>query len=73
MTAAKRTEEKPGFLEIAYRVVQATLATLAVYRGARAALNAWKHVYEMVLSALAKDEEDETAVTTSERQSDVTQ
>jgi hypothetical protein len=48
MTIEKQPEEGINMLDLAFKIVQATLATLAVYRGARAALGAWQGVIALV-------------------------
>ena len=57
MAAAPDTE-RPGAIEITYKIVQAVLATLAVYRGARAALNQWKGVIAMVRGPAVEAEDE---------------
>ena len=48
MTDDSQSEQGISVLDLAFKVVQATLATLAVYRSARSALNAWKSIYTMI-------------------------
>ena len=35
-------------LEMAYKVVQATMATMAAYRAARSALKSWRSIVAMI-------------------------
>ncbi len=44
MAIQKQSEQSISMLEVAYKVVQATLATLAAYRAARSALKAWRGI-----------------------------
>ncbi|MCH8007426.1 MAG: hypothetical protein IIC91_01040 [Chloroflexi bacterium] len=48
MAIEKQSEQGISMLEVAYKVVQATLATLAAYRAARSALKAWRGIVTMI-------------------------
>ena len=48
MAIDKQSEQGISTLEVAYKVVQATLATLAAYRAARSALKAWRGIVTMI-------------------------
>ena len=48
MAIQKQSEQSISMLEVAYKVVQATLATLAAYRAARSALKAWRSIATMI-------------------------
>ena len=50
MAVEKQSESSPSLLEVAFKVVQATLATLAAYRAARGALKAWQGIVSMFRS-----------------------
>ena len=48
MAIEKQSEQGINMLDLAFKIVQATLATLAVYRSAQSALKAWKSIFGMV-------------------------
>ena len=48
MAIEKQSEQGVSMLEVAYKVVQASLATLAAYRAARSALKAWRAIVTMI-------------------------
>ena len=48
MTDQSQSDSGLSLLDLVFKIVQATLATLAVYRSARSALNAWKSIYTMI-------------------------
>ena len=48
MAIEKQSEQGISMLEVAYKVVQATLATLAAYRAARSSLKAWRGIVTML-------------------------
>ena len=48
MTDDNQSDSGLSLLDLVFKIVQATLATLAVYRSARSALNAWKSIYTMI-------------------------
>ncbi len=48
MAVEEQSESSTSVLDVAFKVVQATLATLAVYRSARSAISAWKSIYTMI-------------------------
>ena len=48
MAIEKQSEQGISMLEVAYKVVQASLATLAAYRAARSALKAWRAIVTMM-------------------------
>ena len=58
MAIDKQSESSISPLDLAVKVVQAVLATLAVYRGARAAINQWQGIIAMFRGA-AETEDDE--------------
>ena len=47
MAAEKQSESSLSMLDVAFKVVRATLATLAAYRAARSALTAWQGIVSM--------------------------
>ncbi len=47
MAVEKQSESSRSLLDVAFKVVQATLATLAAYRAARSALKAWQGIVSM--------------------------
>ncbi len=49
MAVEKQSESNLSMLDVAFKVVQATLATLAAYRAARSALKAWQGIVTMFL------------------------
>ena len=50
MAVEKQSESSLSMLDVAFKVVQATLATLAAYRAARSALKAWQGIVSMFRS-----------------------
>ena len=50
MAAEKQSESSLSMLDVAFKVVRATLATLAAYRAARSALKAWQGIVSMFRS-----------------------
>ena len=50
MAVEKQSESSPSLLDVAFKIVQATLATLAAYRAARSALKAWQGIVSMFRS-----------------------
>ncbi len=48
MAIEKQSEQGISILDVAFKVVQATLATLAAYRAARSALNSWRGIVTMI-------------------------
>jgi hypothetical protein len=48
MAEEQQSDSGLSMLDLVFKIVQATLATLAVYRSARSALNAWKSIYTMI-------------------------
>ncbi len=47
MAVEERSESSPSLLDVAFKIVQATLATLAAYRAARSALKSWQGIVSM--------------------------
>ncbi len=47
MAIEKQPEQGISMLDVAFKVVQATLATLAAYRAARSAFNSWSGIVSM--------------------------
>ncbi len=47
MAEEKQSESSLSLLDVAFKIVQATLATLAAYRAARGALKAWQGIATM--------------------------
>ncbi len=47
MAVEKQSESSLSLLDVAFKVVQATLATLAAYRAARSALKSWQAIVTM--------------------------
>ena len=47
MAEEKQSDTSLSMLDLAFKVVQATLATLAAYRAARGALKAWQGIVTM--------------------------
>ncbi len=47
MAEEKQSESSLSMLDVAFKIVQATLATLAAYRAARGALKAWQGIVSM--------------------------
>ena len=47
MAIEKQSEQGISMLDVAFKVVQATLATLAAYRAARSALKSWQSIVAM--------------------------
>ena len=58
MAIQKQSEQSISMLEVAYKVVQATLATLAAYRAARSALKAWRGIVTMIRSDASGDDDN---------------
>ncbi len=50
MAVEKQSESSVSMLDVAFKVIQATLATLAAYRAARSALKAWQGIVSMFRS-----------------------
>lgn len=50
MAVEKQSESSLSMLDVAFKIVQATLATLAAYRAARSALKAWQGIVSMFRS-----------------------
>ncbi len=48
MAIEKQPEQGINTLDLAFKIVQATLATLAVYRSAKSALSAWQSIISMI-------------------------
>ncbi len=48
MAIEKKSEQGVNILDLAFKIVQATLATLAVYRSARSALKGWQSIVTMI-------------------------
>ncbi len=48
MAIEKKSEQGVNILDLAFKIVQATLATLAVYRSAKSALSSWKSIATMI-------------------------
>ncbi len=48
MAIEKESEQGISVLDVAFKVVQATLATLAAYRAARSALKAWRGIVTLI-------------------------
>ncbi len=47
MAAEKQSESSLSMLDVAFKVVQATLATLAAYRAARSSLKSWQGIVSL--------------------------
>ncbi len=47
MAVEEQSDSSLSMLDVAFKVVQATLATLAAYRAARGALKAWQGIVTM--------------------------
>lgn len=47
MATKKQPEQGISMLDVAFKAVQATLATLAAYRAARSALKSWQGIVTM--------------------------
>ncbi|MCH7698734.1 MAG: hypothetical protein IH865_07340 [Chloroflexi bacterium] len=50
MAVEEQSESSLSMLDVAFKIVQATLATLAAYRAARSALKAWQGIVSMFRS-----------------------
>ena len=50
MAVEEQSESSLSMLDVAFKIVQATLATLAAYRAARGALKAWQGIVTMFRS-----------------------
>ena len=48
MAIEKQPEQGINTLDVAFKIVQATLATLAAYRAARSAMKAWRGIATMI-------------------------
>ena len=48
MAIEKQPEQSVSMLDVAFKIVQATLATLAAYRAGRSALKAWQGIVTMI-------------------------
>ena len=57
MTIEKQSDQGINILDLAFKIVQATLATLAIYRSARSALKAWRSIVRMIRSDAASSED----------------
>ncbi len=58
MAIEKQSEQGINTLDLVFKIVQATLATLAVYRSAKSALSAWRSIISMVRGDASASEED---------------
>ena len=47
MAVVKQPKQGISMLDVAFKIVQATLATLAAYRAARSALKSWQGIVTM--------------------------
>ena len=48
MAVDKQSGSSLSLLDVAFKIVQATLATLAAYRAGRSALKAWQGIATMI-------------------------
>ncbi len=48
MAIEKQPEQGISMLDVAFKIVQATLATLAAYRAGRSALKSWQRIATMI-------------------------
>ena len=58
MAIEKQSEQDTNMLEVAYKVVQASLATLAAYRAARSALKAWRGIVTLIRGEASNSEDN---------------
>ena len=58
MAIEKQSEQGVSMLEVAYKVVQATMATMAAYRAARSALKSWRSIVAMIRGDASGDGDD---------------
>ena len=57
MAIEKQSESSINPLDLAVKVVQATMATLAAYRAARSALKAWRAIVTMIRGGADESED----------------